>query len=282
MALGQGRQTKNLVPQRFGHASTLCELEPGMQGGELDRNPGALDRSQRARLDADRLDRGFVGLKVAVGVSGRSGPFAQHVVAETVAAADLGIRTFQGLFDGLTENELMTENPHGPGHRVADHRLAQPRHQAIDHSFGILQVKDPSGDDQAPGGGIDEQRMAVAEMPMPVATGDLVAYQAIRRCRVRHPQQSLGQTHQGNAFGIRKVELVHQGIDAPPPGAACAYFLDHRHGIGGNPRRLRRIQPRLGNQCIDGFRFIGTVQALDGGAATLRMRKIPNVFHAPN
>jgi hypothetical protein len=76
---------------------------------------------------------------------------------------------------------------------------------------------------QAPGGGVDEQRRALAQVRIPLAVADLVADQRVARGLVGDAQQRLGQAHQRHAFLRRQRELLQQALhDARTPGAGLA------------------------------------------------------------
>ena len=72
----------------------------------------------------------------------------------------------------------------------------------------------PAGQHQAPGGGVDEQRRAVAEMRAPIAGRELVADQRVARRGVGNAQQRLGEAHQRHALLARERIFVDQALDA--------------------------------------------------------------------
>ncbi|MNV95655.1 hypothetical protein D3C71_1905670 [compost metagenome] len=53
----------------------------------------------------------------------------------------------------------------------------------------------PTGKQQAPGGGINKHRRAAAEVGVPVTVADLIADQRIAGWLIRNTQQGFGQTH---------------------------------------------------------------------------------------
>ena len=57
-----------------------------------------------------------------------------------------------------------------------------------------------AGEQQAPGGGVNKQRWATAEVRMPVAVADFIADQRIAGWLVWNAQQGFGQAHQRHAF----------------------------------------------------------------------------------
>ncbi|MCY1235210.1 hypothetical protein D9M72_478170 [compost metagenome] len=114
-----------------------------------------------------------------------------------------------------------------------------------------------AGQQQAPGGGVDEQRRALAQVRLPVGAADLVADQRVTRGLVGNAQQRLGQAHQRHAFLRRQREFLDQALHqafaagadlllAQPGGQRLGHldggfglllrqarlFQQHRHAIG--------------------------------------------------
>jgi hypothetical protein len=80
-----------------------------------------------------------------------------------------------------------------------------------------------AGKQQAPGGGVNEQRRAAADVRLPVTVADFVADQRIAGGFVRNTQQRFRQTHQRHAFLRGKRKLLEQALDHT--GAAGGGFL---------------------------------------------------------
>ena len=101
-----------------------------------------------------------------------------------------------------------------------------------------------TGDQQAPGGGVDEQRRRFAEVLAPVALADLVGDQAVGGLAVGNAQQRFGQAHQRHALFRRQREFVHQCVHAGGAGAFCAHLrhqlVRQRGGIAVGARALRQ------------------------------------------
>ena len=70
-----------------------------------------------------------------------------------------------------------------------------------------------AGDQQAPGGGVDERRGRLADMGAPFAAADLVGDQRVARRGVGNAQQRLGHAHQRDALLAGKVVFAHQSLD---------------------------------------------------------------------
>ena len=198
-----------------------------MQRRQLDRDAGAVDRPAAGGRRADGVDGMLVGLPVAPGVGGGHGGLAEHVVgmAETRPRTVAGER----LLDRLAVDELLAHEPHRAVDGAADQRLAAARHQPgerADRPVAIVRPDQPAGDEQPPGGGVDQRRIAAAEMRAPVAVAELVADQRVARRRVGNAQHRLGQAHQRHALGRRQRELVdqslHQAFAARRRGGALA------------------------------------------------------------
>jgi hypothetical protein len=105
----------------------------------------------------------------------------------------------------------------------------------------VARPHDLSGQHQAPGPGIDEQGFGVAEMRSPVARGDLVGDQLVRRRVVRNAQQRFGETHQDHAFLRRQVVLTQERVQAGALHARRAHTFDQLSGT-----RRDTLAQRLG------------------------------------
>ncbi|MNH05613.1 hypothetical protein D3C79_649560 [compost metagenome] len=91
-----------------------------------------------------------------------------------------------------------------------------------------------AGQQQAPGGGVDEQRRAVAQVRLPVAGADLVADQGIAGAFVRDTQQGFGQAHQGHTFLRRQGELLQQALDDAGTAASALLVTQFFGDAGGH------------------------------------------------
>jgi hypothetical protein len=102
-----------------------------------------------------------------------------------------------------------------------------------------------AGDDEAPGGGVDEKRAPAANMGLPVAAGDLVADQRVAGGGVGNAQQRFGKAHQRHALMAGERIFLHQTFDAGALGLG-AQCLDQFTGRVANGFRLfRRHRCRL-------------------------------------
>ncbi len=109
-------------------------------------------------------------------------------------------------------------------------------------SFAI-EPDDAAGEHQPPGGGVDEQRLAVAEVARPVAGLDLVGDQAIGGVVIRNAQQRLGEAHQDHALLRRQVVLAQEGVEPrlrwPAPPARPPRAASQSTALPRTPRRSR-------------------------------------------
>ncbi len=80
-----------------------------------------------------------------------------------------------------------------------------------------------AGKQQAPGGGVDEQRRATANMGMPVAVADLVADQRVAGGFIRNTQQRFRQDTSAPRLPERRGKTP--AADPEPSGAAGGGFL---------------------------------------------------------
>ena len=131
------------------------------------------------------MDGALVFVEIARRVLGGGRRFAEHVVGKREAARLAIAAVSDRFFDGASGDELFAHEPHGDVDAGADDRLAaagdeagQRRRQAL---FAVRGYK-LAGQHQTPGGGVDEQRRALADMRAPVAGRELVADQRVA-CR---------------------------------------------------------------------------------------------------
>ena len=125
------------------------------------------------------------------------------------------------------------------------------------------------GQQQTPGGGVDEQRGAVAQVRLPVAGADLVADQRIAGALVGDAQQGFGQAHQGHALLGRQRELTKQALHhSGTPGCTLgvAQLLGDAMGQLMGGLGLGRRQARLLQQQRQQFLFRPAIGRGDGRA----------------
>ncbi len=133
---------------------------------------------------------------------------------------------------------------------LADHRLAAPPDQALDHSgggiaFALAPVDDPAGQHQTVGRGVDEQRARLAEMPSPIAAADSSGDQAVGGGGVGDAQQSLGKAEQQHAFAAGQTKFMQEGIDAAVsrrPSRAASTSLSAMPAISRCSSSLVRVR----------------------------------------
>jgi hypothetical protein len=240
----------------------------GVKGRELDRNA-------RSRIDAlargsfaDGADGGAIILQIALGIPRGRGGLTQHVVG-IAEAPSLQLATIaQRLGNGLARNELLAHQLHRQVYPGADHWLARARHeprQRMAQPGFIDRRHQLSGDHQSPGGGIDEQRAAAAEMGLPVAGRDLVGDQRVARTVVGRAQQRFGQAHQRHSLLARQGVFLHQAFDAATP------LLRPHRGDNSDGQRANRCghirgQSRSGNERRHAVGLGRAMGCVNGGA----------------
>ena len=185
------------------HPLDLRPAVARMQGRELDRDAGPLDDAAARRGPADRLDRGFVGGEIGLGIARGHRRFAEHVVrvAKALGLARPGI--VERLLDRLAGDELLAHQAHRHVDAAADQRLAAATDDAPERRAEAdvaVRRHQAAGEQQPPGGGVDEQRRALAEVRAPVA--------ARRSCR---GSARRGWRHRECAAALRP------GTSAPRP-----------------------------------------------------------------
>jgi hypothetical protein len=107
------------------------------------------------------------------------------------------------------------------------HRLAhgQPDHgftgaadqalkRAMDVALGVIgQIDKLASQHQAPGGGVDQHRVRLTQVALPVGIAQLVADQRISGARIGDAQQGFRHAHQQHAFLAAEVVLTHEGFN---------------------------------------------------------------------
>ena len=179
---------------------------------------GAAKTSANGPVRADGMDRLAIGLEVAQRVLGGQRAFAEHVERIAVVRVVALARARQRFVDGAAHHELVAHDPHRLAHGQADHRLADAPDQALEGAvhvaLGVVgQVDQVAGQHQAPGRGVDQHRVGLAEVALPVGLAELVADQLVGGVLVGDAQQRLGHAHQQHAFLAAEVVLAHEGFD---------------------------------------------------------------------
>jgi len=233
----QLRQFEHARCQLAAHAGALGVLVARMQRGQLHRNAGRGEQDGERAAGADGADRHAVAVEVARGISGGERGLAEHVEGIAVGRVFALARALERVLDGAPHHELVAHDAHRLAHREPDHRLAGAAHQpaqCADHVAArfIGQIDHMPGQHQAPGGGVDEQRIALAQMRVPVGLAELVADQAVGGAGVGDAQQRFGHAHQQHAFLGAEVVLAHEGFDRALLQGAGAHRADQAHGGG--------------------------------------------------
>ena len=208
------------------HAVPLPELVTRMQGRELDGDARPVADAGTPADACERADRLRIGAVVAARIRLGAGRLAQHVVGIAVALRLHRGRTRDGLVHVAAEHEVVPELAHRLGDRGADDRLAHALDGAHQHpgQAGLRVAQHLAGQQQRPGGGIDQRRARLPEMRRPVRGADLVLDQRVDGLAVGHAQQRLGEAHERHALAGREPvlgeEALHdRGAGAGPDGA---------------------------------------------------------------
>lgn len=235
-----------------------------MQRRKLDGNAGTAIDAAPGRCLADGVDGVFVVLVITLRILRGGRGFTQHVVGILEALFFQRLRTLDCLTDRFAGHELFAHHAHrhidaatDDGFASSCYQLGQRRRKAaVVYRRGQL-----AGDDETPGGGVDEKRAPAANVGLPVAAGDLVADQRIAGGGVWNAQQRFGKAHQGHALMAGKRIFLHQPFDprALGLGAQC---LDQLGSRGANGARLLGRDGRSPDQRRKAF-FLGA--AIGGG-----------------
>ena len=197
--------------------------------------------------------------------------FAEEIEGVSITALLVGGGALQRLFDVAPHDELASEYAHALGDGLTDHGIAESGNQAPQNGLHrlilvLVQRNHPAGEHQCPGGGIDEDRVAVTNMLLPVRRPEFVADQAICRCLIGNAQQRFGETHKHDTFLTGKLVFLHEGVDATFADALFSHLANQRAGTGvdavqGFPVEVRRVQ-----QCFDDVCLIAPVPVGDFAA----------------
>ncbi len=242
------------------HAFALGGLVARVQRRELHRNAGRVEDVAAVGGLADRVDGSGVGIAIASRVGRRQRRLAQHVERIAIALVGLVARALHGRLDVAAHDVLVTHDAHGLPDRQPHHRFAglvgQPgQHGAHVTLCGLPDLDHPAGQHQAPGRGIDEQRLALAQVRLPVGFGQLVRNELFGRFVVRNPQQCLGQAHEHHALFRRKVVFAHESLHRAVVLAALAHALDQFDGQRFDLLPVGAIQPDVFQQMRDVIRL---------------------------
>ena len=112
----------------------------------------------------------------------------------------------------------MAHDLHRLLHHLADQRLAEAVDQTVDDAgrraiLALVQGDYLAGQQQAPGGGVDQQGVGALQVAFPVGDTELVADQGISGLGIGDAHQRLGQTHQQDAFAGVQAIFQQQGVD---------------------------------------------------------------------
>jgi len=209
----------------------VAVLVTWMQRRQLDRNSGARAYIALCLL-CNCVDRLRIGLVVAYRVGLGACGFAEHIVGIGVALPFEITRVAQALFDGLPEHELAPQQLHRLRHGGTHQRLADAPHQAAQGRGGHVGIvfQHLAGQQQRPGGRIDQRRRRVAEVGAPVGRLDLVVDQLVDGLRIGHAQQGFGEAHQAHALVRRQTVLGQETLHHRRRGLASYLVDDPRTG----------------------------------------------------
>ena len=239
------RQIAQHRHQRGFRGFRMSEVIAGIERGKLHRDTGGADHAI-ARLRRDPVQRGGVGLAIALRIGKGHRRFAQHVEAVGQPFLALGRGAPQRFVDGAAEHELSAQDLHRLQGCLPDHRFAQPPDRALQagaqpaRRFAPL-LQDLPRQHQRERGGVDERAVAVAHPFRPVDPGQLVMDQRVGGGGVRHAQQRFGQAHQRDAFlGPQPIGLQER---VQPAGLVRPRAHDQLRG-----QRLRGGMDRAGGR----------------------------------
>ena len=266
--LGQGLHARREFRQ---YALALRQLQARMQGRQLDRYARCGDLTlARFLRPADGLDGAGVRIEVARGVLGRERGFTQHVVGIAIGGVLAVACPLQRITDRATHHELVAHDAHGLTHGLAHHRLTNatghPLHQQPGLAHHLLRVRaeQTPREHQAPGGHIDEGGALTAQVLLPVAGGDLLGDQLVRRRGVGNAQQGLGDAHEQDALLRGEVVLLQERVDAAVAATRAAHSVHQARGDLADLPAQGLVRARQGDQRANRFRLVGQVLTAQG------------------
>jgi len=264
--LGEESEFQDRGQKLAPHALLRPRLVARVQRGELHRYRGlGLDIARVGGGAAHGLDGARIGGMVAAGVRGRHGGLAQHVIGEAVTLRGPSLGEVERLADVAPEHELLAHDPHGVAHGLPDHRLARPGDEPLQRAGEPLlartaEIDDAAREHEPPGRGVHDARIGGAQMPLPVAPGDLVGDEPVGGLAVGNAQQRFGEAHQHHALLAGQRVFVHEGVDAAIAAPARPRGMDQPAGKFVDAPALRFAQPRLADQPGIERRLVGERQ----------------------
>ena len=210
------------------HLRALRFFIARMQGRELDRHTIGRFWRRGPHAAGHALDRRAIRFEIALGIGLGACAFAEHVVRKAQIGLGLARRCGFALRigNGLAEHELPAEQLNG-AHRGRNHGLrAQALEQTGLAAIGRQQFfrqRDRIGRQ-----GRDPGMFASLEVEGRAA--ELVGGQRDRSLGIGHPQQGLGQPHQGQAFGFGNRIFLEQGFHGPERRRMAAHFANPGRG----------------------------------------------------
>ena len=193
----------NLLRQLAHCARALRHLEPRAERGQLHGDAWRVEqRADAPGAAPDRFDRRSVCGEITRRIRGRQRGLAEHV--ERIVELGRLRRALQRALDRLSHHELLTEDPHRLAQRGAHDGLAdtldEPRKERRGRFLDLCRPNDAARQQQRPGRGVDEQRLAFSQVRLPIRGAELVGDEPVGRVGVGNAQQRLGEAHQDDAF----------------------------------------------------------------------------------
>ena len=144
---------------------------------------------------------------------------------------------------------MVAHHPHGLAGRRAHGGKAEALGELAQNALRRLAgLDDARRDAERPGRGRDEEGVGLGLMAGEIGLAELVLDEPVGGGGIRHPQQGLGQHHEGQAFlGGERVFPQHL-LDAAEPAALGADRLDQAGGLRVHALLPLRREPRAGEK----------------------------------
>ncbi len=224
------------------HAGVAHRLEARMQRGEFDGNAGPFGQGTAARAAADRVDRGGIGIEIALRVLGGARAFAEHV--EGIARGGGRMHARQRRLDGFAQHEVAAHQPHrlprGGAHRGRAEPLGEPADRALRRLAGL---DHPRRQAERPGRGIDQEGGGFGLVMDEVAFAELVLDELVGGAGIGHAQQRFRQHHQRQPLLGREREFAQHVLDAAERIVIGPDRLDQAGRDAVDPLLLLGVEP---------------------------------------
>ena len=159
---------------------------------------------------ADRSDRGGIGLEITFGIRLSPRRFAQHVETRGKAAIVFRFHAFHGFVNVTAHDKYLPHQAHRCAHGLTHKGFACLCNQALQCARAVAQ--NGLTQHQTPSGTVDQHAGRLPCVIAPIGVCQLVRNQHVRRLRVWHAQERLGQRQERCALFCAKAVLLQKRV----------------------------------------------------------------------